>query len=308
MKTDSSHQIVRNYKILSGAYATLLLASFFTPFRWLEVQGRGKEGIVTFLCILGLVASLVAVSKPLNPPYRAESLIIFSGILIALIFASGGLYFSSDTMSLSSLAFLVLIVVTYQVVGIMWSIPRFPMRKVDDRLFAITLGGVIATLASLLVLPWYKLSFSRTSTNFSFFDWKDLYDEFGSDVSSIRILYFETGYVASIVAAIALTCIVYRGRTNPLKANAPVRWALIVTTALMGLWSLVLVLGMKDADSDGGLQYGAWFCVLGHVAMTYAAWKATLPEGSTQTTPSIAPFKSKATQSVQDLIRKVRND
>ena len=306
MKTDSPHQMVRSYKILSGAYAILLLASFI-DLSWLSLQTY-REGIVTFLCLLGLAASLGAVSKPLNPPYRAESFIIFSGILMALIFASGSLSFSYDTMSLSSLAFLVMIVVTYQVLEIMWSVPRFPMRKVDDQLFAITLGGVIATLASLLVLPWYKLSFSRTSKNFSFFDWRDLYDEFGSDVSSVRILYFESGYVASIVAAIALTLIVYRGRTNPLKANAPVRWALIVTTALMGLWSLVLVLSMKDADPDGGLQYGAWFCVLGHVAMTYSAWKATLPEGSTQTKPSIASFKSTATRSVQDLIRKVRND
>ena len=301
MQTDSPHQMVRSYKILSGAYAILLLASFI-DLSWLSLQTY-REGIVTFLCLLGLAASLGAVSKPLNPPYRAESFIIFSGILMALIFASGSLSFSYDTMSLSSLAFLVMIVVTYQVMEIMWSVPRFPMRKVDDQLFAITLGGVIATLASLLVLPWYKLTL-----NFSFFDWRDLYDEFGSDVSSVRILYFESGYVASIVAAIALTLVVYRGRTNPLKANAPVRWALIVTTALMGLWSLVLVLSMKDADPDGGLQYGAWFCVLGHVAMTYAAWKATLPEGSTQTTPSMASFKSTVTRSVQDLIRKVRND
>ena len=301
MQTDSPHQMVRSYKILSGAYAILLLASFI-DLSWLSLQTY-RGGLVTFLCLLGLAASLGAVSKPLNPPYRAESFIVFSGILMALIFASGSLSFSYDTMSLSSLAFLVMIVVTYQVMEIMWSVPRFPMRKVDDQLFAITLGGVIATLASLLVLPWYKLSL-----NFSFFDWRDLYDEFGSDVSSVRILYFESGYVASIVAAIALTLVVYRGRTNPLKANAPVRWALIVTTALMGLWSLVLVLSMKDADPDGSLQYGAWFCVLGHVAMTYAAWKATLPEGSTQTTPSMASFKSTATRSVQDLIRKLRND
>ena len=301
MQTDSPHQMVRSYKILSGAYAILLLASFI-DLSWLSLQTY-RGGLVTFLCLLGLAASLGAVSKPLNPPYRAESFIVFSGILMALIFASGSLSFSYDTMSLSSLAFLVMIVVTYQVMEIMWSVPRFPMRKVDDQLFAITLGGVIATLASLLVLPWYKLTL-----NFSFFDWRDLYDEFGSDVSSVRILYFESGYVASIVAAIALTLVVYRGRTNPLKANAPVRWALIVTTALMGLWSLVLVLSMKDADPDGSLQYGAWFCVLGHVAMTYAAWKATLPEGSTQTTPSMASFKSTVTRSVQDLIRKVRND
>ena len=301
MQTDSPHQMVRSYKILSGAYAILLLASFI-DLSWLSLQTY-RGGLVTFLCLLGLAASLGAVSKPLNPPYRAESFIVFSGILMALIFASGSLSFSYDTMSLSSLAFLVMIVVTYQVMEIMWSVPRFPMRKVDDQLFAITLGGVIATLASLLVLPWYKLTL-----NFSFFDWRDLYDEFGSDVSSVRILYFESGYVASIVAAIALTLVVYRGRTNPLKANAPVRWALIVTTALMGLWSLVLVLSMKDADPDGSLQYGAWFCVLGHVAMTYAAWKATLPEGSTQTTPSMASFKSTATRSVQDLIRKLRND
>ena len=301
MQTDSPHQMVRSYKILSGAYAILLLASFI-DLSWLSLQTY-RGGLVTFLCLLGLTASLGAVSKPMNPPYRAESFIVFSGILMALIFASGSLSFSYDTMSLSSLAFLVMIVVTYQVMEIMWSVPRFPMRKVDDQLFAITLGGVIATLASLLVLPWYKLSL-----NFSFFDWRDLYDEFGSDVSNVRILYFESGYVASIVAAIALTLVVYRGRTNPLKANAPVRWALIVTTALMGLWSLVLVLSMKDADSDGSLQYGAWFCVLGHVAMTYAAWKATLPEGSTQTTPSMASFKSTVTRSVQDLIRKVRND
>ena len=301
MQTDSPHQMVRSYKILSGAYAILLLASFI-DLSWLSLQTY-RGGLVTFLCLLGLTASLGAVSKPMNPPYRAESFIVFSGILMALIFASGSLSFSYDTMSLSSLAFLVMIVVTYQVMEIMWSVPRFPMRKVDDQLFAITLGGVIATLASLLVLPWYKLSL-----NFSFFDWRDLYDEFGSDVSNVRILYFESGYVASIVAAIALTLVVYRGRTNPLKANAPVRWALIVTTALMGLWSLVLVLSMKDADSDGSLQYGAWFCVLGHVAMTYAAWKATLPEGSTQTTPSMASFKSTATRSVQDLIRKLRND
>lgn len=301
MQTDSPHQMVRSYKILSGAYAILLLASFI-DLSWLSLQTY-RGGLVTFLCLLGLAASLGAVSKPLNPPYRAESFIVFSGILMALIFASGSLSFSYDTMSLSSLAFLVMIVVTYQVMEIMWSVPRFPMRKVDDQLFAITLGGVIATLASLLVLPWYKLSL-----NFSFFDWRDLYDEFGSDVSSVRILYFESGYVASIVAAIALTLVVYRGRTNPLKANAPVRWALIVTTALMGLWSLVLVLSMKDADPDGSLQYGAWFCVLGHVAMTYAAWKATLPEGSTQTTPSMASFKSTVTRSVQDLIRKLRND
>ena len=301
MQTDSPHQMVRSYKILSGAYAILLLASFI-DLSWLSLQTY-RGGLVTFLCLLGLAASLGAVSKPLNPPYRAESFIVFSGILMALIFASGSLSFSYDTMSLSSLAFLVMIVVTYQVMEIMWSVPRFPMRRVDDQLFAITLGGVIATLASLLVLPWYKLSL-----NFSFFDWRDLYDEFGSDVSNVRILYFESGYVASIVAAIALTLVVYRGRTNPLKANAPVRWALIVTTALMGLWSLVLVLSMKDADPDGSLQYGAWFCVLGHVAMTYAAWKATLPEGSTQTTPSMASFKSTVTRSVQDLIRKVRND
>ena len=301
MQTDSPHQMVRSYKILSGAYAILLLASFI-DLSWLSLQTY-RGGLVTFLCLLGLTASLGAVSKPMNPPYRAESFIVFSGILMALIFASGSLSFSYDTMSLSSLAFLVMIVVTYQVMEIMWSVPRFPMRKVDDQLFAITLGGVIATLASLLVLPWYKLSL-----NFSFFDWRDLYDEFGSDVSNVRILYFESGYVASIVAAIALTLVVYRGRTNPLKANAPVRWALIVTTALMGLWSLVLVLSMKDADPDGSLQYGAWFCVLGHVAMTYAAWKATLPEGSTQTTPSMASFKSTATRSVQDLIRKLRND
>ena len=301
MQTDSPHQMVRSYKILSGAYAILLLASFI-DLSWLSLQTY-RGGLVTFLCLLGLTASLGAVSKPMNPPYRAESFIVFSGILMALIFASGSLSFSYDTMSLSSLAFLVMIVVTYQVMEIMWSVPRFPMRKVDDQLFAITLGGVIATLASLLVLPWYKLSL-----NFSFFDWRDLYDEFGSDVSNVRILYFESGYVASIVAAIALTLIVYRGRTNPLKANAPVRWALIVTTVLMGLWSLVLVLSMKDADPDGSLQYGAWFCVLGHVAMTYAAWKATLPEGSTQTTPSMASFKSTVTRSVQDLIRKVRND
>ena len=301
MQTDSPHQMVRSYKILSGAYAILLLASFI-DLSWLSLQTY-RGGLVTFLCLLGLAASLGAVSKPLNPPYRAESFIVFSGILMALIFASGSLSFSYDTMSLSSLAFLVMIVVTYQVMEIMWSVPRFPMRKVDDQLFAITLGGVIATLASLLVLPWYKLSL-----NFSFFDWRDLYDEFGSDVSNVRILYFESGYVASIVAAIALTLVVYRGRTNPLKANAPVRWALIVTTALMGLWSLVLVLSMKDADPDGSLQYGAWFCVLGHVAMTYAAWKATLPEGSTQTTPSMASFKSTVTRSVQDLIRKLRND
>ena len=301
MQTDSPHQMVRSYKILSGAYAILLLASFI-DLSWLSLQTY-RGGLVTFLCLLGLAASLGAVSKPLNPPYRAESFIVFSGILMALIFASGSLSFSYDTMSLSSLAFLVMIVVTYQVMEIMWSVPRFPMRKVDDQLFAITLGGVIATLASLLVLPWYKLTL-----NFSFFDWRDLYDEFGSDVSNVRILYFESGYVASIVAAIALTLVVYRGRTNPLKANAPVRWALIVTTALMGLWSLVLVLSMKDADPDGSLQYGAWFCVLGHVAMTYAAWKATLPEGSTQTTPSMASFKSTATRSVQDLIRKLRND
>ena len=301
MQTDSPHQMVRSYKILSGAYAILLLASFI-DLSWLSLQTY-RGGLVTFLCLLGLAASLGAVSKPLNPPYRAESFIVFSGILMALIFASGSLSFSYDTMSLSSLAFLVMIVVTYQVMEIMWSVPRFPMRKVDDQLFAITLGGVIATLASLLVLPWYKLTL-----NFSFFDWRDLYDEFGSDVSNVRILYFESGYVASIVAAIALTLVVYRGRTNPLKANAPVRWALIVTTALMGLWSLVLVLSMKDADPDGSLQYGAWFCVLGHVAMTYAAWKATLPEGSTQTTPSMASFKSTVTRSVQDLIRKVRND
>ena len=301
MQTDSPHQMVRSYKILSGAYAILLLASFI-DLSWLSLQTY-RGGLVTFLCLLGLTASLGAVSKPMNPPYRAESFIVFSGLLMALIFASGSLSFSYDTMSLSSLAFLVMIVVTYQVMEIMWSVPRFPMRRVDDQLFAITLGGVIATLASLLVLPWYKLSL-----NFSFFDWRDLYDEFGSDVSSVRILYFESGYVASIVAAIALTLVVYRGRTNPLKANAPVRWALIVTTALMGLWSLVLVLSMKDADSDGSLQYGAWFCVLGHVAMTYAAWKATLPEGSTQTTPSMASFKSTATRSVQDLIRKLRND
>ena len=301
MQTDSPHQMVRSYKILSGAYAILLLASFI-DLSWLSLQTY-RGGLVTFLCLLGLTASLGAVSKPMNPPYRAESFIVFSGILMALIFASGSLSFSYDTMSLSSLAFLVMIVVTYQVMEIMWSVPRFPMRRVDDQLFAITLGGVIATLASLLVLPWYKLTL-----NFSFFDWRDLYDEFGSDVSSVRILYFESGYVASIVAAIALTLVVYRGRTNPLKANAPVRWALIVTTALMGLWSLVLVLSMKDADPDGSLQYGAWFCVLGHVAMTYAAWKATLPEGSTQTTPSMASFKSTATRSVQDLIRKLRND
>ena len=301
MQTDSPHQMVRSYKILSGAYAILLLASFI-DLSWLSLQTY-RGGLVTFLCLLGLTASLGAVSKPMNPPYRAESFIVFSGILMALIFASGSLSFSYDTMSLSSLAFLVMIVVTYQVMEIMWSVPRFPMRKVDDQLFAITLGGVIATLASLLVLPWYKLTL-----NFSFFDWRDLYDEFGSDVSSVRILYFESGYVASIVAAIALTLVVYRGRTNPLKANAPVRWALIVTTALMGLWSLVLVLSMKDADPDGSLQYGAWFCVLGHVAMTYAAWKATLPEGSTQTTPSMASFKSTVTRSVQDLIRKLRND
>ena len=301
MQTDSPHQMVRSYKILSGAYAILLLASFI-DLSWLSLQTY-RGGLVTFLCLLGLTTSLGAVSKPMNPPYRAESFIVFSGILMALIFASGSLSFSYDTMSLSSLAFLVMIVVTYQVMEIMWSVPRFPMRKVDDQLFAITLGGVIATLASLLVLPWYKLYL-----NFSFFDWRDLYDEFGSDVSSVRILYFESGYVASIVAAIALTLVVYRGRTNPLKANAPVRWALIVTTALMGLWSLVLVLSMKDADPDGSLQYGAWFCVLGHVAMTYAAWKATLPEGSTQTTPSMASFKSTATRSVQDLIRKLRND
>ena len=301
MQTDSPHQMVRSYKILSGAYAILLLASFI-DLSWLSLQTY-RGGLVTFLCLLGLAASLGAVSKPMNPPYRAESFIVFSGILMALIFASGSLSFSYDTMSLSSLAFLVMIVVTYQVMEIMWSVPRFPMRRVDDQLFAITLGGVIATLASLLVLPWYKLSL-----NFSFFDWRDLYDEFGSDVSNVRILYFESGYVASIVAAIALTLVVYRGRTNPLKANAPVRWALIVTTALMGLWSLVLVLSMKDADPDGSLQYGAWFCVLGHVAMTYAAWKATLPEGSTQTTPSMASFKSTVTRSVQDLIRKVRND
>lgn len=282
MIPDTSEYMVRQYKVLAGAYSLLLFASL-VKWSWLLVDSSGNVFLVQLVSVLGLAGSVSGASQPFCAPYRAESITIFAGCVLALLFASGRLDFGYEmSIRVSSLAFIAVVAITFQVIRYMLSMPRQSMKKVDDKTAIISLGGVLGTLLSVLALPWYKLSFGRDSISFSFFDWKDLYDEYGSDVTNIRLLYFETGFAASIVASLLLSFIIFRGRNVPLRANALARWALITTIFLMGLWSLVLVLGMNDIDDDGAVQFGAWLCVVGHVAMTFGAWKSTEPQANSE--------------------------
>ena len=284
MIPDTSEHMIRQFKVLAGAYSLLLFASL-AKWSWLSVDSSDSVFVVQLVCVLGLAASVSGASKPLCAPYRAESLTIFAGCILVLLFASGRLYLSYGSISVSSLAFVAVVAITFQIIRYMLSMPRQFIKKVDDKIAIISLGGVFGTLLSVLVLPWYKLSFGSESFSFSFFDWKNLYDEYGRGVTNIRLLYFETGFVASIVAGLLLSFIIYRGRTIPLQANALARWALITTIVLMGLWSLALVLGMNDIDEDGSVQFGAWLCVVSHVAMAFGSWKSTEPNEISEIMP-----------------------
>lgn len=283
----SSQQItVRFNSALAIAYGLFLLG-LIVEWSWLAVITWDIDGFVIFLGLSGLVASIFTATQPFKPPFTAETAAVSVGLLLCIVVASGRVSFwMGSEISFSLIAFLVIVALTFRMAEQLWSMERLPMRNVDDKVLAMSLGGAAATLASLLVLPWYKVSSGRDSESLTFFDWKDLYDEFANEVMSIRLLYLESGFIASIVATLVVVFVVYKGRTSPLKTNPPLRWVLMGTIILMGLWGLFLVLGMNSIDeSDGGVQFGAWLLIVGHVLMGFGAWNATaMAQASPETT------------------------
>jgi hypothetical protein len=263
----------------------LILVSVLTEWEWLETYTRDVDGFIGVAAAVGAVSSWMISTRPMRHPFVAETLAVGAGVVLGFAFvqqlvAFGGLIpVTSEplTISITAAAFLVVMAMSFVLIEAVLKLPNVPMTRVNDTELWVSVAGVVLVLGSLFVLPWYSLEVTRIRVvTFKFLDWKALYDEFGDFVSPARLLYFEFGFLLSTLAAVALLIIVYRGRSRPLPSNPILRLMLIGTIVLMGLWQLVLVLGMQSIeDSDGSVRFGAWAGVIGHACMVFGCWRAT---------------------------------
>lgn len=264
--------MTRYLRPLAVAYGVLLVG-LFAETEWLRVFTRDIEPFVAVVASLGGVSAWIASTRPMKPPFTVETLAAGSGLIMAAAFITQ--YVSFDL--LADAAFIVIMCLTFRLLEVLIAQPREALARVDDTTVAVSVAGAAMVLASLFVLPWYSLDIgSRRVVSITFLDWKQLNEEYGRFVSDVKFLYFESGYWLSVLAAALLLFVIYRSRTKPLLANPPLRWLLIGTIALMGIWQFILVLGMRAIDDpDGEVRVGAWIGVAGHVGMVYGAFRAT---------------------------------
>lgn len=295
---NSSISMTRYLRTLTVAYGVLLIGLFVETAR-LFVGTYDIKGFMAVVALLGGASAWVASTRPAKPPFTVETLAAGSGLIMAAAFIAGkvsfgfsGLSLSAafSGLSLSAAAFVVVMALTFRLLEALLAQPRETLARVDDTTAALSVAGAAMVLASLFVLPWYSLDINRTLVvSFKFLDWKRLYDEAGGSVSGVRMFYFESGYWLSALAAVLLLFVIYRSRTKPLLANPPLRWLLVGTIALMGIWQLVLVLGMHSIDDPNGeVSIGAWIGVAGHVGMVYGAFRATQRSQAATAPPDVA--------------------
>ncbi len=279
---------------LAVAFGVIFL-SRWVDWRWLQLGGEsGVQDSIALIAVVGGSCAWVTSARPMQAPYTVESITVGSTLLLVLLFTQQAIWFgfrgsvgyyggyqSDYYLNLSALAFLIVVALSFRLLEDLLRQPRELLGRVDDRTLAVSVAGVAMLLASLFVLPWYSTlirlpSGQRIQASLKFSDWKQLYDTYGSSVSDLGLLYFEQGYLISILGAFALLYIVYRGRTKPLPVNQPIRWLIIAAIALMALWQLVIVIGMNMIDDrDGEVNFGAWFGVAGHAAILYGVFQAT---------------------------------
>lgn len=281
--------MTRYLRTLTVAYGVLLIGLFVETAR-LFVGTYDIKGFMAVVALLGGASAWVASTRPAKPPFTVETLAAGSGLIMAAAFIAGKVSFGFSGLSLSAAAFVVVMALTFRLLEALLAQPRETLARVDDTTAALSVAGAAMVLASLFVLPWYSLDINRTLVvSFKFLDWKRLYDEAGGSVSGVRMFYFESGYWLSALAAVLLLFVIYRSRTKPLLANPPLRWLLVGTIALMGIWQLVLVLGMHSIDDPNGeVSIGAWIGVAGHVGMVYGAFRATQRSQAATAPPDVA--------------------
>lgn len=254
-------------QFLAANFAILLLG-VVVDWDWVAVGTYDIDGLVGVLAALGAVSAWMASQKRMMAPYTAETLVAVSGIVLALLFVTGKLGFIIylNPVSLSAVAMLLVFAGSLRVAMVLSKLDGIRLQPTDDATLALALLGAAAILLSIFGLAWFTFDgFEEFSVKFR--DFVDAYEvelsESGS-VNGLRLLYFEWGYVVSLVAGVGVAAAALRGRKNPLPANVAVKWLVVGATVVMGVWQAFLVLGLNGIE-DGSVGAGAWLGIVGHV-------------------------------------------
>lgn len=277
--------VYRYGKALAVAFGFLALSSWTDwSWMWFRSFGGSSDVFLSVVAVIGAIAAWSTSVRPMRAPFTVETIIVGSAMLLLARFVFGSLSFGyrfEQQFNLASLAFLIVIVLSAKLFEWLLIQPKETMSRVDDVTLGVSIAGAVALLLSLFVLPWYSTTIrgsmgQRLDLSISFSDWTELDRLFGRDLGDMEILYFTSGYWVSILGAVGLLFVVFKGRTNPLPANPPIRWLSLVTFAVASLWQLFIVIALDFIDDpDGGVSFGAWLGVAGHAAILYGAFQAS---------------------------------
>lgn len=150
----------------------------------------------------------------------------------------------------------------------------------------VALGGAVAVVLSLLVLPWFRVDVGPFDGSISFNDLRDLYNyarDNGFD-SDVRFYFLEWGYIVSYLVSGIAVFMAMKTRDLGRSFEGAGPKVAIAVTGLMGLWQTVLATALTSLDDDGSVQIGAWLGVAGHVALVVAFVMASRPRPAPATT------------------------
>jgi hypothetical protein len=288
-------------KPLAGAFVIIAL-SRWTDWNWMWLgAGDVTQEIILGLAFTGAITAWVTSTRPIRSPFTFETITVGTTFLLSLLFIHNTIWRfweRNQTLNLTALAFLVVVGLSFSLAEDLVALPKVVLRRVDDTTLGVSIAGAAALLLSLFLFPWYSTSIRlpngrRVQGSITFAEWRQLYDTFRRDLFDFQLVYFELGYWISAGGAAFLLFVLYRSRTKPLPVNPPIRWLLLSAVALVALWQLVIVIAMNSIDDpDGGVSFGAWLGVVGHVAILYGGFQATRrPPQSDQTiTTGVAPI------------------
>jgi hypothetical protein len=280
--------LYRYGKVLAIAFGVLAVSSL-TDWSWMWLRstfdfGGSYDFVLSGTAAIGGIAAWSTSVRPMRTPYTVETIVVGSAMLLLAWFVSGSLWFSypfERGFNLASIAFLIVIVLSAKLFEWLLIQPKETMSRVDDLTLGISIAGVVALLASLFVLPWYSTTIrvpmgQRLDVSLSFSDWRELNNLFSGSVENFTLFYFNSGYWVSILGAVGLLLVVFKGRTKPLPTNPPIRWLSLAAFAVVALSQLFIVIGLDLVDDpDGGVNFGAWLGVAGHSAILYGAFQAS---------------------------------
>lgn len=171
--------------------------------------------------------------------------------------------------------------------------PARPRRRRPDAADSLAVAGAAAVVSSLLLLPWFTLSFRWLgSVSVSFEDLRGLFSfakDNGFD-ADMRYFYVEWGYLLSYLSAAAVPVLCLSSLAMSLTRERRVLAVASGITAFAGVGQAIIAAGLTSLDETGSVRFGLWWGVAGHVALAAACvMAANRDQGVARVAPRIDP-------------------